>query len=144
MEQRGFARGTAHTNDEAISTVCCDVALFPHFLRLVGDHLLPEEVTVRVKLVGLDFPQHAHADLQRVEALAVHEHVLAGIAVGRNSIDALVMRVVSASVRHRNGPALGAALALRGLGWYSGGQSRPDGSGLGLRFASGSIEAGVV
>jgi len=59
-------RGTTHPNDEAVSTCLRDVAVLLELSHLLFDHPLPEEVTVRVKLIGLDLPQHTRADLQRI------------------------------------------------------------------------------
>jgi hypothetical protein len=59
--------------------------------------------------MGLDLPQHTHADLQRIKALAANQHVIAGVAVRRKRVGALVMRVILARVRHWDGLALRAA-----------------------------------
>jgi hypothetical protein len=79
--------------------------------------------------MGLDLPQHTHADLQRIEALAANGHVLAGGVVRRKLIGALVMRGIFARVRHRDELAVRAA-ALRGHR----GRRAPLRCGVRLRF----------
>lgn len=63
IQQRFLVRGAAHPNDETVSAVPRNLAIFPELRYLIFNHLIPEENTVRVELVGLDFPQYAHADL---------------------------------------------------------------------------------
>jgi hypothetical protein len=66
--------------------------------------------------MGLDLPQDTHADLQRVKAHTTHEHVHSGITVRRKLVGALVMRVIFARVRHRDGLTLRAAALRRHRG----------------------------
>ena len=93
---------------------------------------------VRFDVVGLDLPERAHGQLQRVEVLPIDEHIPAREAVVRNSVGAFVVR------RYFR---LG---AFTGMGSHpgrrsrsevsvgpSGGTSGPFGSGLGLFSAWG-------
>jgi hypothetical protein len=59
--------------------------------------------------------------------LASYEHVHPGITIGRNPIGALVVIVISTSVRHGDGLAPAAALALRSLDWAQRREIRPFG-----------------
>ena len=64
--------------------------------------------------MGLDLPQHTHPDLQRIKALAINEYVISGVAVRRELIGALVMRIIFGRAWHRDGLALWAALRRSG------------------------------
>jgi hypothetical protein len=64
---------------------------------------------VYVEIISLDVSQSSRGQLQRVELLSIDEHVPAGEAVVLNSVGALVMGIISASVRHWDGCAFRAA-----------------------------------
>ena len=104
----------AHTNNEAISTVPRDVLHFFKFFEFIVNHLIYDKERVGIKTLGLDLPQYAHADLQRVEVLAVNAHVHPGVAVRGKRIGTLVMPIIAAKMRHRDGPALW--VVLHGIG----------------------------
>ena len=64
----------------------CSFGLKLGELILIGN--LAHVRHVRVEVVNLDFPQHPRSGLQRVELLAVDEHIPAGKGVPRNSVGA--------------------------------------------------------
>src|SRR4051812_11056680 len=73
--QRGLMRGAAHANPELESARLGELELPPQLRHLLGDRELLEGGRVVVEVVGLDLPKRSGERLQRIECLAVDEHV---------------------------------------------------------------------
>lgn len=112
-EQRLFVCQAANSDDKVMPAGFCQcfLALYPWQFHFHKEFLWPGRLFFKV--IRFDVPWRARDQLKRVELPAIDEHVPAGEAVLRKEICAVVMRVIAASVRHRDVPAL---RALRGIG----------------------------
>jgi hypothetical protein len=82
-------------------------------MRSKASLISPATINVRVEIVGFDLPQRARGQLQRVEVLAIDEHIPAGKAVLRNSIGAFVNHILEESAREQRH-------ILEGMRWLGG------------------------